>query len=76
MLLWWAWAWLPLKVNLGWSSEFILWENNTSVACLLESGLIDIFQWWAHLFIVSKSYLRSERDGLESSTFEKSEVSF
>ena len=43
------WTWLPLKVNLRWSSEFTLRENNTSVACLLGSGLKDIFHWWQNL---------------------------
>ena len=47
-------TWLPLKFNLGWPSEFTLWENNTSVACLLGLGLDDIFHWEAYWFFVSK----------------------
>ena len=46
---------LPLKVNLVWSSEIILLENNTSVASSLGSRLNDIFHGWDHWFFVSKS---------------------
>ena len=57
-----CWFCLPLKVNLGWSPELILRENNASVAYLLESRLNDNFRWWVQWFIVSQQQLRSERE--------------
>ena len=45
-------SFLLKSINVGWSSEFTLWEKDTSVACLLGSGLNDIFHRWAHWFIV------------------------
>ena len=34
-----CWTWLPLKVNLGWSSEFTLRENNTLLETEIETLL-------------------------------------
>ena len=43
----------------GWDISFALRLKITFWACLVASGLKFTFQWKAHLFIISKSLLRS-----------------
>ena len=53
---------------------WLLWEKTTSWACLVTSGLNDIFHWYAWLEILIKSSFSCKDDRLVSWTTEKIEV--
>ena len=55
----------PLKYIGGWSTFLVLHENNTSFACLLESGLKAISHCLAHWLIFSKSLFSSAAERLK-----------
>ena len=63
-----------LKITGGWAS-LALREKTTSWACLETSGLKDIFHWYAHFDILSKSLFNCITDTLTSSTTENMDVS-
>ena len=63
-----------LKRTGGWASFWLLQEKAISWACLETSGLKDIFQWYAHFDILSKSLFNCITDALTSTT-EKMDVS-
>ena len=52
-----------------------MWEKHISMACLLGSGLNNIFLWKAHLLILFKSLLSCISEKVSSLTFDKSDVS-
>ena len=56
--LWWLalYTWTLLKWINGWVIFELFLENNTSCAGLLGSGLNEIFQLYAHLEIISRSF--------------------
>lgn len=63
-----------MKKRGGWLILLFFVEKRTSVACLLGSGLNDIFHWVA-LVIVCKSWLSSSAVKEGSLTVAKSKVS-
>ena len=69
-------TWTLLKWIIGWVIfEFFL-ENNTSCAGFLGSGLNDIFHLYAHLEMMSRSFVRSLALSSLFLTTEKREVPF
>ena len=66
---------LLLKVKDLWGTLSCLCKKQTSVGCLVGSGLNSIFHWGAHWLINFKSLLGSISDFLLLIAFEKSDVS-
>ena len=66
---------LPLKASWGWTGETFLHENQTSVACLVGSGLNSNFHWLAHWLTTSRSLFRSISEHWGSYTTEYNIVS-
>ena len=64
-----------LKSIFGWDDLVIFLENTTSWACLLRSGLKDIFHLKAHSDIFCRSLFSSFAEMLLSFTTENSDVS-
>ena len=64
-----------MKRTAGWASVWLLQEKTTSWACLELLRLKDIFHWYAHFDILSKSLFNCIKDTLTSSTTENMDVS-
>ena len=73
-LTWWLHHWNINKYN-RWGALMVFLENIPSWACFWGSGLNNIFHWWAHLEIKSKSLFSWSDECLISWTVEKIELS-
>ena len=66
---------LLIKVKGSWGKLLCLWEKQTSVTCLVGSGLSSIFHWYPHCLISFKSLLGSIWDFSLLIAIKKSDVS-
>ena len=62
---------VPLNISCGWLGVDFVQENKTSVACLVGSGLNSNFHWWAHWWIMLRSWFKLFPDIAGTFTIEK-----
>ena len=71
----WSFNWPSLKDRLRWKPFSNFLENMTSWACLSLSWLKDIFQLWAHSWLLTRSLFSAADEASISCIIEKNELS-